>query len=162
MAKKKITDEFIEEAAGYIAFGMTAQDTYTVLGVSKSSWFGWLKKGKEAAEAGWPKRWAIYRKFYETIEKAKLKRKITYLQRIDNATDKDWRAAAWLLEKLYPDEFAKRAIEAKVKHSGAVGSVEVSLSDIPEEEREQLVMEAIKAIKIEELDDNKEGKKDAA
>jgi len=149
MAKLKLTDELIEKAKNYIAFGMTAEDTYTVLSVSKGSWFSWLKRGKEAAENNYPKKDAIFRRFYETIEKAKLAREITYIERIDKASNDEWRAAAWLLEKLYPEKYAKRAIEAKVQHSGAVGSVNISVSDLTDDEAETLVREALKTIKMD-------------
>jgi 3-mercaptopyruvate sulfurtransferase SseA len=149
MAKLKLTNGLIEKAKNYIAFGMTAEDTYTVLGISKGSWFSWLKRGKEATDNNYPKRDAIFRKFYETIEKAKLAREITYLERIDKATKKDWRAAAFLLEKLYPEKYAKRAIEAKVQHSGAVGSLNISVADLSDEEAETLVREALKTIKFD-------------
>ncbi|MBL8826479.1 MAG: hypothetical protein JNM18_05800 [Planctomycetaceae bacterium] len=48
--------------------------------------------------------------FREALNRAESQHEIQYLQRIQEATKKDthWRAAAWVLERTYPDRYATR------------------------------------------------------
>jgi hypothetical protein len=48
--------------------------------------------------------------FAERCAHSRLRSEIVLLQRMTNATDdkKNWRAASWLLERLYPERYARR------------------------------------------------------
>jgi len=45
--------------------------------------------------------------FHETLRKAELSAQLVPLQTLRKAASKHWRAAAWMLERINPDRFAK-------------------------------------------------------
>jgi hypothetical protein len=47
------------------------------------------------------------KKFLAEVEKARLGEKFRNLARVAQATQRDWKAAAWLLERRHPKEFAQ-------------------------------------------------------
>jgi hypothetical protein len=48
------------------------------------------------------------RQFAERLDQAEMRHKFQQLQNIHQAGKTSWRAAAWLLERKYPDQFARR------------------------------------------------------
>lgn len=62
--------------------------------------FDWLKKGDE----GDPD----YVEFYYAVMDAKSDHVLVCLERIHEAQEEDWRASAWSLERLYPDQYGKK------------------------------------------------------
>lgn len=87
-------------------------------GVSRRTIYAWLDKGKQIRELRehFPEASPLtpfdkdYLWFLKGWEKAELKRKAELLSRIDEAAqDGKWQAAAWLAERLHPDEFSTRA-----------------------------------------------------
>jgi hypothetical protein len=49
------------------------------------------------------------REFAERLRHSELRAKLAQLQNIQSAGKSSWRASAWMLERLYPQEFARRA-----------------------------------------------------
>lgn len=56
--------------------------------------------------------------FRAAFEEARHTAKDTLVERIFDASENDWKAAAWMLARVWPDEFGERK---EVKHSGNVG-----------------------------------------
>jgi hypothetical protein len=48
------------------------------------------------------------REFADRLQRAEMLRQATALRHIHNAAAKNWRAAAWLLERTFPDDYALR------------------------------------------------------
>ena len=99
MRKPKLTNKMVEQAIEMKSHGITNADICRGLGVSESAWYNWLRdpdtKLKVALVQGLKKSEALY--------KEKL------LERVMGASEKPqhWTAAAWLLERQYPDEFGR-------------------------------------------------------
>lgn len=73
-----------------------------IAGIASSTWGDWMAKGKDPAnERHYEFRQAILTK------RSKVMEHLTGII-VESAAD-DWKAAAWMLEKLYPKLFGKRA-----------------------------------------------------
>jgi hypothetical protein len=92
----------INEIAQLIREGNYIETTCRVVGISSQSYRTWKKRGAES-------RSGIYRRFYEAIDQSEAKAESTYLGIIkDAANGKTWQAAAWYLERRYPDRWGRR------------------------------------------------------
>lgn len=97
----KLTEEKIQLASKLIGAGNTVKTIYGALDISKQTWYNWLDKG-EKAKSG------LYRKLYEEVEKAESKAESRYVTIIAQAAEKEWQAAAWWLERKYPERWGKK------------------------------------------------------
>ncbi len=89
------TPRLIEQAADAIRKGSTAELAARSIGVSRSTWFRWLKRGEEGNELA-------FRRFHRAVKRAEATCAVEALQVIHEAAeDGNWKAAAWLLERRY-------------------------------------------------------------
>jgi hypothetical protein len=92
--------EIVDKLRSYISEGLTHESAARLAGIAESTLSGWLKK----ATAGDPKYLCVL----EAIKngESEFERKnVTIIQR---AAAKSWTAAAWLLERRYPNRWARR------------------------------------------------------
>jgi len=106
----KATPERIKILCTAIELGVNLRDACLQAGINKSTVQTWIKKGKCSRSPTDP-----YHLLYVAIEKAKAKGKLKMLMHIHQ--DKSWQSKAWLLERLYPEQFGKRE---QVTHKGNV------------------------------------------
>ncbi len=94
-----------------------AADAALLAGISEAAFYLWMQRGQTEAERleaeprAKPKASeAPFVEFLEAIKKAKPLRKRALLGRIGTASadPKSWQAAAWLLERSYPEEFGEQ------------------------------------------------------
>ncbi len=101
MAKEKCDGKAIETAANLKGRGLTNKDVCTALGISEATFYRWVDTPKTDNQ----------REFCEAVKKAEVEYKADLLDAIySKATAPEnmtWQAAAWLLERKYPKEFAK-------------------------------------------------------
>ena len=97
MSKEKLTKEGIEDAVRLARLGLTDKDIAAYLGVSRETFSRWRNHPQTQNQ----------RHLNHALKKAEAERKGTLLNRILQASDDSWQAAAWLLERRYPAEFAK-------------------------------------------------------
>lgn len=97
----KLTEEKIQLASKLIGAGNTIQTIYGALGISKQTWYNWLNKG-EKAKSG------IYRELWEEVQKAESRAETRYVTIIAQAAEENWQAAAWMLERKYPERWSKK------------------------------------------------------
>lgn len=83
-----------------------------IAGIDESTYYRWIERGKQAKSGK-------YCEFYKSIKKAEEFAKAYYLQQIREAAEsgKSWQAAAWYLERKYPDEWGRRE-QVKMEHFG--------------------------------------------
>ena len=109
MAKPKCNDKVIAEAVKLKKAGVTNRDIARALGVSETTFYRWVGDPKTDYQ----------RKLSEALKKTETDYKKSLQTIIYNAAvQRDWKAAAWLLERKYPDEYARRErsqVEAKVE-----------------------------------------------
>ena len=89
--------------ASAIRQGCTYQAGASAIGVSVMTVYHWLRLGKKATRKN-----DKYFKFLKAVKKAEHERQQFLLAQILEASNKDWKAAAWLLERR--DGFRKDAV----------------------------------------------------
>ncbi len=90
--KSKFTEPVRERIIEALRAGTTYEIAAQYAGISRSTLYEWIKKG-EGFETG------LYRTFYDNIKKAEAEGAVVHLGTIAQASKKDWKAAAWLLER---------------------------------------------------------------
>lgn len=94
----KLNEETINDLTLCITQGMTNKDACTVAGIATSTFYGWINNPSNELE----------KELADRVERARVVRKMQLLQTIFDAAENGcWQAAAWYLERRYPEEFAK-------------------------------------------------------
>ena len=103
MAKPKCTQELIEKAAEMKRHGLTNRDICQAIDIAEQTFYRWINKPANR----------LHRSLSEALKKAEAEYKGELLESImETATrqkNPQWTAAAWLLERKYPDEYAQTA-----------------------------------------------------
>lgn len=100
--KSKLNEEFIKQAVKLIEAGNYQKHVAQALGIHEDTWYRWLREG-ERAKSG------IKRRFYESIKKAEARAVLRNVAKILQASQEgNWQAAAWWLERRYPDEWGRK------------------------------------------------------
>jgi transposase len=98
--RTKLTPELQSKIAGAIAAGNYHEVACALAGVSTSTFYAWLEKGRAGKSP--------YVEFLEAVKKAEAAAEVKRIQIITKAADTDWKAAAWYLERRYPERWGKR------------------------------------------------------
>jgi len=104
--KSKFTAPVKNRIIEALRAGTTYEIAAQYAGISRSTLYEWIKKGEKSATG-------TYRTFYDNIKKAEAEGAVVHLGTISQASKKDWKAAAWLLERRhgYSKEGVMRAEE---------------------------------------------------
>lgn len=101
MAKPKCTQELIDKAAELKRHGLTNRDICQALCITEQTFYRWVNKPANR----------LHRSLSEALKKAEADYKGELLKSIEEtatrAKNPQWTAAAWLLERKYPDECAQ-------------------------------------------------------
>jgi hypothetical protein len=91
-----------ERIARVIRSGGTIEAAAAVVGVSERSIYVWLERGTRPG-----RREERYRALREAVERARAEHEAILVAQLGRAAAKgSWRAAAWLLERAYPERWA--------------------------------------------------------
>ena len=97
----KLTKELCDEICEYIAMGNYIERCCQAVGIAKSTFYNWKKRGEKGEEP--------YATFLKRVNKVEAKAEIKHTGIIhDIAETGNWMASAWLLERKYPNRFGKR------------------------------------------------------
>lgn len=117
--RTKLTPELQDEFCKLLEAHYSKKAACAALHISQTTFYEWIRKG-EAKEL------RKYTQFLERVNASLAHSQMTLIDKI--AKDADWRAAAWLLERLHPKEFGRRQVLAhttpddegpvRVEHSG--------------------------------------------
>ena len=110
--KTKLTPEVQELIVDGINAGLTFGLTCARAGVNPATFYRWLEKG-EAAKSG------VFCEFCDTVSRARADSAMRLVSQITLQAPTDWRAAAFLLERRFPDDYGKRS-ELTGKDGGPV------------------------------------------
>ncbi len=72
-------------------------------GIDRDTLFSWKRKGRTDVEEG--RTSSIYAEFVNPIARAEAECEAAGLARIRGAAERDWRAAAWYLERRHPERW---------------------------------------------------------
>lgn len=131
MAKSKLTPQLQEEFCKAIENGASILGACGHVGITEKTYYNWIHRAEEA------KTRTKYVKFKECVETAKEKALFNFEQVIVSASMEHWQAAAWMLERRYPNMYGKREkIEADVTHKGLSGLADAIKSSKDKHRRE--------------------------
>lgn len=89
--------------------GIPPESAAEATGVDGSTYYRWMAEGEDRYEAGkLVKARSPYREFREAITRARAEAEAIHVAHVASASSKDWRAAAFLLERSYPQRWRKR------------------------------------------------------
>jgi hypothetical protein len=95
----KTLEEFCEDLCRYLKTGVTIKTAAEAVGISEATYHLWLRKGKAGIEP--------YATFADKIRETFPKTEAVLAGRVINASEKDWRAAAWMLERRNRKDWGK-------------------------------------------------------
>lgn len=95
--KEKLTKDGIQTALRLCRAGLPDCQIAAVLGVSKETYSRWINHPKTDNQ----------NQLRQQLKKADAEREAALVTRIMRASDDTWQAAAWLLERRYPERYAK-------------------------------------------------------
>jgi len=107
----KLTPELIERACKVLRLGNYVKTTCGYLDISEEAWYTWIKdaeaaKQKEKNGIELTDFEKIKIEFSIAVKKAQDEAIVRNLQLIQTAAASNWQAAAWTLERRYPDMFS--------------------------------------------------------
>ena len=94
MPRRGITLKQLQPAIDALRLGATFKIAADAAGVAPSTFYKYLSKGRNNESPKWAK-------FYKQVQEAEQSRALLMLQRIEEGARKDWRSAAWLLERRF-------------------------------------------------------------
>lgn len=119
MTQNKLTPDVQDRVIQAIKMGNYQETAAAYAGISQSTFYHWMDRGRN--EPG-----SIYSEFLEAVEKAKADSEVRDVALIEKAaTDGSWQAAAWKLERKFPQKWGR---VTRTEITGAEGkpiSVEV-------------------------------------
>lgn len=130
----KLDERTQEKIISAIKAGNYIETAAAYAGISKNTLYEWLKRGErekqrveKSNKAKIKKSEEIYVIFTDAVEKALAEAEMRDVLIIGKAAEKEWQAAAWRLERKFPDRWGKRVIE--MSHDG---KIELTLPKIVE------------------------------
>jgi hypothetical protein len=87
-------------------------------GISVSTVYNWIERGEQEQAAG---KTSKFVEFLEGTTRTRASVRVRLAGLIAGASGRDWRAAAWMLERIAPDEFGRHRVEQhEHNHTGHV------------------------------------------
>lgn len=113
MAKSKLTKDIIGKVRELTEAGQPECEIYSLVGVSAMTWSRWKRAGEEDYAL---QKDTDLRDFYAALQSGRSAFIRDNLSVIREASKRDWKAAAWLLERRVPEHFAlKQEVQANVE-----------------------------------------------
>ncbi len=100
----KLTEEVHDRIVGALLLGLYQDQAARYGGINPGTFYRWIDRG--ASEL---KKDAIYREFREAVQKARAEAEARRIAVIHQAAeDGTWQAAAWWLERSFPERWGRR------------------------------------------------------
>lgn len=103
----KLTTEILSKIEVLLQNGNYVETAAAVCGISKSTLYLWLKRGARSKKG-------IYKDFSDAVVKAQGLAEARDVSIITKAAKDDWKAAAWRLERKFPNRWGRRINIAEV------------------------------------------------
>ena len=125
----KFSEERADKIIRAIRAGNYIETAAALAGVHKSTLYAWLKRGSAEADRldadpkAKPKKTELpFLNFSDAVDIALAEAENMDVQAITAAAAEDWRAAAWRLERKFPDRWGRKdRLQAEVENKGHVG-----------------------------------------
>jgi transposase len=99
-APTKLTPELQEKILRQLRFGSYVETAAECAGITRKAFYEWMKKGERGLKP--------YAAFCTAVNHALADAEVRDLATILKASQKDWTAAAWRLERRYPEKYGRR------------------------------------------------------
>jgi len=99
-----LTPELIDKIEGYIRDGSYVETAVVAAGISRKTFYQWLRLGAEDAESG---NESIHRVFFERLDRAFAEAEARLLADVSKGS-LGWQARAWILERTRHARFGQR------------------------------------------------------
>jgi transposase len=109
-----LTPERSERILGLLRSGVFIETACQACGIGTTTYFRWLKNADD------PDADPMYREFRDATTCALARAQVRAIELITLAGHKDWRAAAWFLERSFPEKYGRRLL-GKLEHTGKDG-----------------------------------------
>lgn len=118
----KLTDDVQFRIVAALRAGNYADAAASSGGIAKATYYDWLTRGRaeleHREEGGRPRaREQPYVEFLEAVGRASADAEVHAVAILRKAMPDDWRAAAWYLERRYPDRWRRRETH-ELEHQG--------------------------------------------
>jgi len=147
----KLTPKIQEEILRVIKSGNYIETACAYVGINKSTFYEWLKRGAREKDRVAKNPRAKVRKseqpyvdFSNAVEKALAQAEIRDVAIIGKAAEENWQAAAWRLERKFPERWGRKE-KYSLEHTGKDGgpietshTEQIDLSNLTDKELEQL------------------------
>jgi transposase len=113
-SKTKLTPELQEKILLHLRVGAYVETAAACVGIHKDTFYEWMKKGARGI--------APYAAFAAAVNKAVAESESRDLATILKASTQNWTAAAWRLERRFPEKYGRNdriKVDAKIEHDGA-------------------------------------------
>lgn len=104
MPAPKLSEEVTARMCQVLRAGGYVESAAQVAGIDSSTFRAWMRRGDPDQDE---RKDDPYREFRRRIEQARAQAEERNVTLINRAAIDDWRAAAWLLERQYPDTWAR-------------------------------------------------------
>src|SRR4051812_41792282 len=95
----ELTPEIVAEVRRLLPAALYTETVIHLLGIHKATFYRWLKRGAQEKDG-------LYREFCDSIKKGLAEGQIRDLEAIRRAAENGiWQAAAWRLERRYPERW---------------------------------------------------------
>jgi transposase len=112
----KLDDLMAQRVVDAVKRGLPRRETALMCGIGESTLYDWMRDNPELASR---------------IKRAETEGELELIETIKSASERQWQAAAWLLERRYPERYGRRDGERPLS----------------EQEAEAMVAEAAKLVK---------------
>lgn len=119
MRPSKLTPEVQSAICKALRIGVPIKLMCDAVGISYACYYGWLQAGKRHDDQ-------VYVDFLDATKKARAQFVKRNLHKIQSAArdPKTWTAAAWLLERLHPNHFARANTEKIAEMEAKIAELE--------------------------------------
>lgn len=118
----KLTDEVETDFLTALAQGSYIETACNFAGVARDTYYGWMERARKAREKGGKLTVAEQRlvDFSDNVKNVLARSEMGDLKRIKVAAESQWQAAAWRLERRYPERWGRTRHEITGPDGGPV------------------------------------------
>ncbi len=102
----KLTPDVQERIVQALTAGNYLQTAATYAGIGITTLHRWMQQGEQA-------RRGMFREFREAVEKAQADAEVRDIALIATAAATHWQAAAWRLERKFPERWGRRVVDVR-------------------------------------------------
>jgi hypothetical protein len=105
----KFNRALAEQIIQYIRAGAYIETAAVAAGIDKATFYAWMKKGASAKDGD-------FKAFHDAVNQAMAMAEVRDVLLIGEAAKESWQAAAWRLERKFPDRWGQtRRVEVEVR-----------------------------------------------